>query len=215
MITLRGVSFRYGKRDILRNVNISFQDGITYVIGPNGAGKTTLLKVASGIYRPTYGEVLIDDVDIWRVDEKRALETRRKVVYVHERAAALRGTVLENLTYGFRIRGINNSEEALRRIEPLAEEMGIKELFNKKANELSAGQLQKIALVRALALRPRYLILDEPFSHLDESSVKTLTRIIKEKVGKDNMAVVIASQIKEAVEDLNPRIVRIRDGVIV
>ncbi len=215
MISLSNIVFKYGKRIILRNVTTEIENGITYVIGPNGAGKTTLLKIAAGIYKPSYGEVVIDGVNIWRVSEERALEIRRKVIYVHERPAVLRGTVLKNIIYGFKLRGINDINYVMKVIEPIAKEVGIIEILEKNAGELSAGQLQKVALARAIALKPKYLLLDEPFSHLDEESVKKIAYILKKLVEIQETCVIIASHIKEAIEDLNPRIIRMRDGELV
>ncbi|HIQ30106.1 MAG TPA: energy-coupling factor ABC transporter ATP-binding protein [Candidatus Caldiarchaeum subterraneum] len=215
MISLRNIVFKYGKRVILRNITTDIQDGVTYVIGPNGAGKTTLLKIAAGIYKPSSGEVIVDGINIWDVDEAKALEVRRRIIYVHERPAVLRGTVLKNIVYGFKLRGVNDTGEVLRIVKPIAEEINVVELLWKNAGELSAGQLQKVALVRAIALRPRYLLLDEPFSHLDEESVKRVSYVLRRIVEDQGVCVVVASHIREAVEGLSPRVVMIREGELV
>ncbi|MEM1665965.1 MAG: ABC transporter ATP-binding protein [Nitrososphaerota archaeon] len=184
MIELKRVSFAYANEDIIRDVNLTFGPGVTVVIGPNGSGKTTLLKLAAAIYRPRVGEVLIDGVNTWSAPEAVRVSVRRNVVYVHEKPIMLRGSVADNVAYGLRIRNVPDDEVATRTEEAL-EALGIKHLAHEKAQTLSAGQQQKVALARALAVRPKNLLLDEPIASLDKSGREIFMELLREMVRKE------------------------------
>ena len=213
MIELHNITHSYGSKPVLRGITAEIGEGLTYVTGPNGAGKTTLLKIVSCIYKPTGGRIKVDGVDVWNVEERSAIEIRRRIIYVHENPVALRGTVLDNLLYGFRIRGLDNEEAIRERINPVAEMLGIKSLYHVKANTLSAGQLHKVALARALSLNPKYLVLDEPFAHLDEEGVRKLRKLLNATLAEErDKAVIIATHFGELMREDNARILKIVDG---
>ena len=166
MIELRGVSFSYVRgRPALRGVDLALRRGLTAIVGPNGSGKTTMLKVASLIYRPDEGVVLVDGVDPWSLDERGALRVRRRVVYVHERPIMLRGSALDNVAKGLTLRGLSVDEARRGAMEALRE-LGIAHLALRRAEGLSMGERQLVALARAIALSPDHILLDEPLAHL-------------------------------------------------
>ncbi len=171
MLRIEDVWFGYDKTPILRNVNVEIGRGLTIVVGPNGAGKTTLLKIMATLLRPQKGRVIIDGVDYWKT---RDLNTRRKVIYVHERPVMFSGTVYDNIAMGLRFRG----EEDEERVKEIAKRLKIESLLGRDAKGLSAGQRQMVALARALVLSPKYLLLDEPLAHLDREKRRVLSEVI-------------------------------------
>lgn len=212
MIRLEGVWFRYpGGGWVLRGVDLELPErGITVVVGPNGSGKTTLLKVAGLIYKPQRGRVEAWGLDAWGSDGRARLEARRRVAYVHEKPVMLRGTVLDNIAYGLKLRGIPPAE-ARRRAREAARMLGLDSIAGEPASRLSAGQGQLVALARALAVEPRLLLLDEPLAHLDSRArrwVVGLLARLKERVG-----VVVATHDYYMATRLADRVVAVEGGL--
>lgn len=211
MIRLEGVWYRYpGSQWVLRGVDAEIPDrGVTVVVGPNGSGKTTMLKVAGLVYKPQRGRVEAWGVDAWLSDGKTRLQARRRVVYVHEKPVMLRGTVLDNIVYGLRLRGIPR-EEAQRKAERVAREVGVDSLLGEPSARLSAGQAQLVALARALAVEPRILLLDEPFAHLDIAARRSMAGVLLSF--RDRMGVVIATHDYMMARRLADRVIVVEDG---
>ena len=148
------------------------------VLGVNGSGKSTLLRVLAGIEGDFQGHC---DVAL----------SRRERVYVHQNPFLFRGTVLHNATYGLRARGLNGAageEQALAWLE----RMGIDALAWRRVNHLSGGERRRTALVRALVLKPRLLLLDEPLADLDDDGVREVQKVLSEI---EDTTVLIASPI--------------------
>lgn len=190
MIRLEGVWYRYpGTGWVLRGLSAEIPDrGVTVLAGPNGSGKTTLLKIAGLIYKPARGRVRAWGIDVWASDGGARLEARRRVVYVHEKPIMLRGSVLDNIAYGLRLRGIPRGE-AEERARRAASMLGLEGILDKPASALSAGQGQLVSIARALAVEPRILLLDEPFAHLDLDARAALSRLISRIKGEVGVAI--------------------------
>ncbi len=211
LLTLEDVWYSYdGKRWVLRSATLSVSGGeVVAVVGPNGAGKTTLLKIMGLLYRPQRGRVLVKGVDAW-ASRTAALRLRRSVVYVHERPIMVRGTVLDNVALGLRLRGLDGAE-VRRRVSAVARALGIEGLLDRDARKLSAGQAQLVALARALAVEPDVLLLDEPFANLDEEWREVVADVIR-GYSREGRAVVVVSHDRSVLARVATRWVRVRDG---
>ena len=189
IIELRSVWFRYrdSGRWVLRDISTEFRSGrLTAVVGPNGSGKTTLMKIGSLLYRPCRGSVVVDGVEFWGLEPGARLSIRRKVVYLHEKPIMLRGTVLDNVVYGLRLRGFDRDRAIDRAIEIL-QKLDLEDLAYRDARKLSTGQAQLVAIARALVIEPEIAFLDEPLAHLDkvkrELVIELITQLRSRGVG--------------------------------
>ena len=192
MIEAKNISFTYSNgKTVLRNISLSIRDGVTVLMGPNGSGKTTLLKILGLIYKPSGGEVFIDGENYWGLPKEKQIETRRKLVYLHEKPRLFKGSVLDNVAYPLTIRGYPK-EEAKEKARKILEELGIAHLENRRRKQLSAGEAQLVSYARAAITNPKHMILDEPTNTLDRQKREAIENHIK-KITKKGTSVVIAT----------------------
>jgi heme exporter protein A len=183
VISARGVEKRYGERRVLRGVDFDLaSDGFLLVTGPNGSGKTTLLRLCAGLTVPTSGALTI--------------EAERSCVgfLAHDALVYRELTALENLELYGRLYRIRERRE---RIGMLLERFGLWEVRHERAGSYSRGMLQRLALCRALLHDPRLLVLDEPYSSLDDEGAALLDRELLSRRG--DAAFVVATHDPERV----------------
>lgn len=164
-VALSNLSFAYGRRQVLNDVNVSFSPGIHGLLGPNGAGKTTLLSLLATEKRVQEGTIEILGTDVSSL--KNARKVRSRIGYCPQQPRLFEDfSVIEMVSYVGFLRGIHNknvNEEASRAIELV----GLKERENSRIRSLSGGMKQRTSLACALVGHPDILILDEPSVGLD------------------------------------------------
>jgi ABC-type Fe3+/spermidine/putrescine transport system ATPase subunit len=162
-VTVEQVTHRFGKVVALDDVSLTFRQGeFVTMLGPSGCGKTTLLRIVAGFERPTAGRVLLGGSDITRVAAHRRplnMVFQRPTLFPHL-------DVADNVAFGLRVAGVERTQRDSRVAEALRL-VRLEGYGKRRADELSGGQMQRIALARALVNRPRVLLLDEPLSALD------------------------------------------------
>ena len=175
MIRGRDVEKRYGRKRVLRGINFSVpRGGFAVVTGPNGSGKTTLLRLLTGLALPTRGDVLVD-------------ADRSRIGYLaHEPLVYRELTAVENLDLYGRLYLIPERRE---RIGMLLERFSLWEARNERVSTYSRGMTQRLALGRALLHDPDVLVLDEPYSALDEDGAALLDRELEALVGARTLVV--------------------------
>jgi len=166
VIHARGLGRRFGEKRVLDGVDLDLaRNGFLLVTGPNGSGKTTLLRLIAGLLVPTAGELRVD-------------VPRERVGFLgHEPLVYRELTALENLDLYGRLYRVPERRE---RIGMLLERFGLWDARNRRADTFSRGMLQRLALCRALLHDPELLVLDEPFSALDEDGAGLLDRELAE-----------------------------------
>jgi sulfate/thiosulfate transport system ATP-binding protein len=162
-IEIRNVTKRFGSFLALDDISLEIPDGsLTAVLGPSGSGKSTLLRIVAGLERPDSGEVLLSGEDATRLAPQR-----RNVGFVFQHYAAFKHmTVRDNVAFALTIRK-RPKREIRERVDELLELVQLQGFADRYPSKLSGGQRQRLALARALAARPRVLLLDEPFGALD------------------------------------------------
>src|ERR671916_2734227 len=193
MIEVDGVSFTYrtGKTDAvpaLRDLNLEVEPGqLVAIIGHNGSGKSTLVKLLTAILYPTYGEIRVDGVP---VDREHQWEVRRKVSVVFQDPddQLVMNRVEDDVAFGPENLGLPR-EEIAERVEASLGALGLAGIRGRLIEDLSSGQKQRVAIAGALAMRPRFLILDEPTSLLPVPVAMRLVATIRELNRRENMGV--------------------------
>jgi sulfate transport system ATP-binding protein len=162
-IEVRDVGKRFGDFIALQDVSITVGDGaLTALLGPSGSGKSTLLRIIAGLESPDSGEVLIEGSDVTDAPARS-----RGVGFVFQHYAPFKHmTVHDNVGFGLSVRK-RPKDEIRARVKELLELVRLDGLAGRYPSQLSGGQLQRMALARALAVQPQVLLLDEPFGALD------------------------------------------------
>ena len=168
---------RYGRKDVVRGVSLEAKGGeVVGLLGPNGAGKTTTFSIVAGFVRPTEGKVFLDELDLTNLPAYQ--RARNGLVYLPQDSSVFRKlTVEENVRAIVETLGVSKAKENDIVDERLAE-LRLSDLASQKAFTLSGGERRRLEITRALVLKPRFLMLDEPFSGVDPISVSEVVTII-------------------------------------
>jgi len=206
---LEQVRQEYGGRVVLDIGCLEIARGETLaVIGPSGAGKTTLLRLLQFLELPSSGALWFEGN---RVETPPTLAMRRRVTTVFQRPIVLSRPVRANLSYGLRVRG---RQENPREIDHLLDALGLTPLAQAHARSLSGGEIQRVAVGRALAFDPDVLLLDEPTANLDPRNVRLVEDLVRDRHARGVTMVVATHQIFQA-RRLADRIALLLDGQIV
>ena len=199
--------------DALRGLNLRVEKGdFVSILGPSGSGKSTLLNLIGALDKPTSGMLLIDGVDVSKLNDNQLAELRLKVGFVFQFFNLIpRFTAKDNVELSMQIANKNKAERS-KRAEELLETVGLKDRMKHKPAELSGGQQQRVAIARALANSPSFLLLDEPTGNIDSKTAHELLDIIKTLNAKGVTIIMVTHDQNLAKEA--KRTVEMMDGVI-
>jgi len=200
MIRAEDIWHSYGRGYVLKGINLEVRDEVLSIIGPVGVGKTTLLKILSLLIKPKRGKVYIGG------ESSMDIRLRRKIGFSHQNPFLFDATVYENVALPLKVRG----EYDKKRVEECLHDFSLWEIKDKRARELSGGEVKRVSLARAFVQRPEILVLDEPMTNLDPEGVKILERKIREFRGP----VIMATHELYKARGLSDRLLFLHDGVI-
>src|SRR6266581_4727409 len=197
MLEVNGVTFNYGTQGgqevppALRDVNLRIDAGETVaIIGQNGSGKSTLAKLLAAILHPDQGTVHIDGLstnakgeDLWTIRQ------RVGIVFQNPDDQLVANTVIDDIAFGPENLGLPRAEIE-ERIEEVMTLLGLKQYAQMQINELSVGQKQRVAIAGVLAMRPRYLLLDEPTTMISGHTARHLLNTVQRLAREQNVAVI-------------------------
>ncbi len=192
-VAVSGVSKNYGDVEALKNLSLDFPRGqLTSLLGPSGCGKTTLLKIIAGLLEPTDGEILVNGSPVTGPGEDRA--------FVFQDFALLPwASVLRNVAFGLELRGVARSEREDIAIKYI-KEVGLDGFEKSFPHELSGGMRQRVGLARALSVDSDVLLMDEPFSAVDEQTRRKFQEDLLALVANENKTFIfVTHSIEEAV----------------
>lgn len=213
-----GIEFWYNSTKVLNNVEFSVDKGeFLSIIGPNGAGKTTLLKVIARLLKPRKGVIYIDGKSLWSLKPR---EVAQKIAYASTIVSnGFQVTVLDyiltarypyhgNMTLWEREEDIRIAENALRRL-------GIEHLANRRLDQLSSGELQRVIIARVLVQEPEIILVDEPTAFLDLKHKIEVMGILRKLVEEDRKTVIAAIHDLELAARYSDKIILLHRGRIV
>lgn len=187
-LEVRDLRLEVDGRKLIDGINLSLEGGrLTVVMGPNGAGKSLLLRLLHGLLEPDSGDIRFAGAPM-----SAAIRKRQGMVF--QRPVLLRRSVAANIDFALELRGGASRE----RRDALLEWVGLKERASQPARLLSGGEQQRLALVRALALQPEILFLDEPTASLDPASVLTIEQVVRAAYGNGTKIVFVTHDLAQA-----------------
>ncbi|MFN9581878.1 MAG: LPS export ABC transporter ATP-binding protein [Bacteroidota bacterium] len=180
---------RYKKRTVVNDVSIEVKQGeCVGLLGPNGAGKTTTFYMVVGIVKPDEGRVMLDNDDITQLAMyKRA---QKGIGYLPQEASVFRSLTVEANIHAVRDATTPNHQEQHNPREALIEEVGLNRVRNNPGNVLSGGERRRCEIARALAVNPKFILLDEPFAGVDPIAVEDIQQIVA-KLKHRNIGILI------------------------
>ncbi|MEI8387350.1 MAG: ABC transporter ATP-binding protein [Verrucomicrobiota bacterium] len=200
--------------DVLRDVSLRLDAGeAVSIIGPSGSGKSTLLNIMGALDRPTMGAVRLDGRDLGGFKEEELAAMRNKQIgFIFQLHHLLpQCTVLENVLLPTLTGRTTAADRA--RAERLLERVGLKHRLGHRPGQLSGGECQRVAVVRALINEPKLLLADEPTGSLDHSAATNLGHLLLELNKEEGVALVLVTHSLELAKRL-PRTVELRDGIL-
>lgn len=219
IITTHNLSKIYNPETIpvhaLRDVSLEFEEGeFTTVRGPSGSGKTTLLNMIGGLDTPTDGYVEIDSTRITGMKESQLIDFRlNNIGFVFQAYNLIPVfTAYENVSFIMLLQKRDKKEMKERAVELLTA-MGLKDKFNSRPRQLSGGEQQRVAVARALASRPKFILADEPTANLDTDSAMNLLDLM-EKMNREENVTFIFSTHDQRVIDRARRVITLVDGAV-
>ena len=215
MIQIFHVAKKFGANVALEEVNLKFQKGeFVFITGPSGAGKTTLLRLIFGAERPTEGQILINGINLNRINRTRLDTLRRKIGFIFQDfKLLLRKTVSQNVALALEVTGERPSV-VRKKTRQVLRAVGLGKKEQAYPLQLSGGEQQRVAIARAIINDPLILLADEPTGNLDPDITREILLLFR-TINMKGTTVVIATHSKELLKDTDQRIILLNKGRIV
>ncbi len=211
MLKISNLSISYTDKPILSGLSLHANRGeLTAILGASGAGKSTLLRLIAGFDRPTSGTIVLDDEVVASESVFVMPENRGIGIVPQDSALFSHLSVADNIGFG-----LSKSHSKAARVKELLELVGLTEYANRKPASLSGGQQQRVALARALAPKPKLILLDEPFSALDQELRTRLREDVKRILKAESATAILVTHDQEEALSLAEKVAVLRDGKII
>lgn len=215
LIQVNGLTKNFANVDVLKGIDLSFEEGEHYVIrGASGSGKSTLLYLLGGLDRPTSGSVEFQGVDLARFDDDKLAKFRNQNVgFVFQFHFLLPNlNCLDNILLPSRIGGRKENKIKENSLK-LAEYLGVSHCLSKFPFELSGGEQQRINIIRALSLGPKLLLCDEPTGNLDSENSRKVTALLKALAKEFNSTMIVVTH-DDTVASQFHNVLHMKDGLL-
>lgn len=216
-LNIKNLKKTYGKGDskvnALDGINLNIEPHkFTAIVGASGSGKSTLLHCMAGLDKPTSGNVYLDDIDIYTLNDTKLSEIRRREFGFIFQSFNLIPVikVYDNIVMSVSLDGKKTDKKY---IDELIDKLGLKAHKNKYPNQLSGGQQQRVAIARALANKPSVIFADEPTGNLDSKTTKEVMDILKLCVKEFKQTLVMITH-NDEISKMADRVITISDGKI-
>ena len=210
-LKIQNLTSGYDDDVVLQGLSLSVEEGeFLSLLGPSGCGKSTLMKTIAGIVPARKGTILLDGTDITNLP----IHKRGTVIVFQDMRLFPHKSVAENVAFPLKMQGVGK-EERLRRAEELLGKVQLAGYGNRRPGELSGGQQQRIALARALAAQPKLLLLDEPFSALDENLREDMRNLVLQLRAEFQMTVILVTHDREEALSMSDRVALMFGGQLI
>ena len=215
MIKFENVSKKFGEVAALDKVNFELKPGeFVFIIGPSGAGKTTLVKLILKDYLPTAGTIKIGGINLEEIPKRKISDYRRKIGVVFQDFKLLPDrTALENVALALRIFGEKETEIIPKVMEVLGL-VGLGERADFFPAQLSAGELQRTCLARAIIGSPEIVLADEPTGNLDLGTARQIVKLLK-KINEMGKTIIMTTHNFEIVNQMKERVIELDKGKLI
>ena len=216
MIELKGLCKSFEEKEVLKDINATFENGKTnLIIGQSGSGKTVLMKCIVGLLTPDKGELLYDHRNFLAMGKKEKKALRREMGMIFQSAALFDSmTVLDNVMFPLNMFSNDTLRDRTRRAMFCLERVNLIEAKDKFPGEISGGMQKRVAIARALATDPEIIYFDEPTSALDPELTGEVLNVIKQ-LAAEKMTMVIVTHEMSFAEAVSDRVIFMDGGTIV
>lgn len=210
-LKLENIKVKIGENEILHNINLDIKEGeFISLLGRSGCGKSTLLKSIAGLNELEEGKIILFGKEIEKVEPHK----RGTVIVFQDLRLFPHLSVEKNIAFAMNLKKISKKEQK-EVIKKLLKDVQLEGFENRKIKELSGGQMQRVALARALAAEPKILLLDEPFSGLDEKLREEMGRLVKNLQKENKITMILVTHDKNEALQLSDRIALMVHGDII
>ena len=216
MISVENINKHFGENHVLKNVSFVFEPGKTnLIIGESGSGKTTLLKVMIGLHEANSGVVNYNERNFREMNFKARKELRKEIGMLFQGGALFDYmSVQENIIFPLNMFAEKSEEENLERVNFCLNRVNLENTNHLLPSELSGGMKKRVAIARAIALNPKYLLCDEPNSGLDPKTAILIDNLIQEITEEYNITTIVNSHDMNSVMEIGDKIAFIHRGKI-
>lgn len=216
MIEIKNIHKSFGINHVLKNISFKFEKGKTnLIIGESGSGKTTLLRILIGLHKIDQGEVLYDGRDFNQLNSKDKRKLRQEIGVLFQRGALYDFmNVEENIMFPLTMFTNQSYEEKIERVNNCLARVNLQNNNKLKISELSGGMMKRVSIARAIVMKPKYLLCDEPNSGLDPRTAIIIDNLIKEISVEDDITTIVNTHDMNSVMEIGDSIAYINNGQI-
>ena len=214
MIEVKNIHKTFGGNHVLKDVSFTFQPGKTnLVIGASGSGKTTLIKCMVGLHNIDFGSILFNESSFNDLDKKEKRNLRKKIGMLFQGGALFDYlTVEENIAFPLNMFTLMSDEEKKDRVNFCLKRVNLNNVNDLFPAELSGGMVKRVAIARAISMKPKYLFCDEPNSGLDPQTAIIIDNLIQEITEEYNITTVVNTHDMNSVMEIGENIAFIHQG---
>ena len=215
MLNFEKVSKKFGKHLALDNITFKVNKGeFVFLVGASGAGKTTILRLIIKDINPTHGLIKLNDIDIVKLSSNKVPILRRKVGMIFQDFKILTDrTIFENIAITLEILG-KKPQEIKAKVDEVLSMVGLSQRRNFFPIQLSAGEIQRASIARAIVGKPAMLLADEPTGNLDPKTGWEILRALNE-INKNGTTVIMATHNVDIVNSMDKRVIKLAEGKII
>lgn len=215
MIEIKNLKKSFGKTEVLKGINAVFETGKTnLIIGQSGSGKTVLVKTLLGIFEPTEGEILFDDISSIKLNAQQKQNLRSQIGTVFQGSSLFDSmNVEENIRFPLDILTNQSKSEKSDRVNEVIKQVNLMKSNHKFPSEISGGMKKRVAIARAIVNNPKYLFCDEPNSGLDPQTAILIDQLIQEITFEYNTTTIINTHDMNSVMEIGEKIIFLKNGL--